>query len=371
VPRHLAKSGGPRGRPRGPFTQHRRLDALRELLERHPKGLTIYDLAGELGVTPRSLRRYLVEVRRELDLVCAPERPGGALLWRLAASEVPRKITVRRTQAYALLAARRLFEPMRGSTLYEEIDLAVKKLLAVACRPGRGPNAGVAEARLEDRFLYLPFAPKDYAGHAGELDDLFQAVADLRPLRCRYRKRDGTEEAITIHPYAMVLYKDAIYCVGRHVDKGEIRTFLLDLMRDTECEVNARFELPDDFRVEDYFQGQFGVFRGLLPQKVVIDFDPRVAEFVRTRRVHPSQELSPLPDGGVRLVMKIGDLTELATWVLGFGETARVVEPRELVERVTRELEGALARYRDGGDEASARARGDRSPRRRDAEARR
>src|SRR5262249_60193173 len=86
------------------------------------------------------------------------ETPGGARLWRLAPNEVPRKIEVRRTQAYALLAARRLFEPMRGSTLYEEIDLAAQKLFAVARRPGRGPNPGVADARLEDRFPYLPFA---------------------------------------------------------------------------------------------------------------------------------------------------------------------------------------------------------------------
>jgi len=342
-----SKATPARGRPRGPFTQHRRLDALRALLQRHPKGLTIYELGRELGVTPRSLRRYLVEVRRELDLVSTTERPGGARLWRLAPNEVPRKIEVRRTQAYALLAARRLFEPMRGSTLYEEIDLAAQKLFAVARRPGRGPNAGVADARLEDRFLYLPFAPKDYAAHTEELDDLFQAVADLRPLRCRYRRaKDGQEDKVTIHPYAMVLYKDAIYCVGLHVGKNEMRTFLLDRMRDTECAATERFELPADFKVDDYFQGQFGIFRGVSPRKVVIDFDAKVAEFVRTRRVHPSQELMPLPKGGVRMTMMIGDLTELATWILGFGETARVVEPPDLVERVTKELEGALALYR-------------------------
>jgi predicted DNA-binding transcriptional regulator YafY len=335
-----------RGRPRGPFTQHRRLDALRALLQRHPKGLTIYELGHELGVTPRSLRRYLVEVRRELDLVSTTERPGGARLWRLAPNEVPRKIEVRRTQAYALLAARRLFEPMRGSTLYEEIDLAAQKLFAVARRPGRGPNAGVADARLEDRFLYLPFAPKDYAAHTEELDDLFQAVADLRPLHCRYRRgRDGQEDKVTIHPYAMVLYKDAVYCVGLHVGKNEIRTFLLDRMRDTECAATERFDLPDDFKVDDYFQGQFGIFRGVSPRKVVIDFDAKVAEFVRTRRVHPSQELTPLPKGGVRMTMMIGDHTELATWILGFGETARVIEPEDLVERVMKELVGALALY--------------------------
>ncbi|MFO0553381.1 MAG: transcriptional regulator [Polyangiaceae bacterium] len=335
-----------RGRPRGPFTQARRLEVLRALLMRHPRGLSIYDLARELAVTPRAIRRYLSEVRRELDLVTVAKRPGGVLLWRLAPGEVVRKVEVRRTQAYAFLAARRLFEPMRGSTLYAEIDIACDKLLAVARRPGRGPNAGVADARLEDRFLYLPFAPKDYAQRTEELDDLFQAVADLRPLTCRYiRARDGREEKITLHPYALVLYKDAIYCVARHTDKGDVRTFLLDRMRDTECAINERFELPENFNVEDYFQGQFGIWHGGEPQRVVVDFDARVREYVETRRIHPSQSIEPLPDGGARLTMTIGDLTEVTTWVLGFGETARVVEPPELARKVITELENALARY--------------------------
>jgi predicted DNA-binding transcriptional regulator YafY len=336
-----------RGRPRGPFTQHRRLDALRSLLQRHPKGLTIYELARELDVTPRSMRRYLAEVRRDMEITPTQSRPGGERVWRLAPGELGRRVEVRRTQAYALLAAQRLFEPMRGSTLYEEINMVAQKLLGVARRPGRGPNAGVADARLEERFLYLPFAPKDYSSRTEELDALFQAVADLRPLRCRYRRaKDGREERIVIHPYAMVLYKDSIYCVGLHVGRGEVRTFLLDRMRDAECATIERFDLPEDFSIEDHFQGTFGIFRGNTPIRVVVDFDAKVAEYVRTRRVHPSQELSPLPDGGVRLSMAIGDLTEVGTWILGFGETARVVEPEELVERIKKELSGALSNYK-------------------------
>jgi predicted DNA-binding transcriptional regulator YafY len=169
--------------------------------------LTIYELAAELSVSPRSLRRYLVEVKRELDLASVTPRPGGPSLWRLAPGEAVRKVEVRRTQAYALLAARRLFEPMKGSALYDEIHLASEKLLGVARRPGRGPNAGVADARLEERFLYLPFAPKDYGAKTEELDDVVQAVADLRPLTLRYRRpKDGREERI-VYPYAMVLYR--------------------------------------------------------------------------------------------------------------------------------------------------------------------
>lgn len=308
--------------------------------------MTLYELAEALAVTPRSMRRYLREVEREMDLISSPERAGGPLRWRIDPSAMPRKVELRRTQAYALLAARRVFEPMRGSTLFEEIDMATKRLVSIARRPGRGPNAGVADARLEDRFLYLPFAPKDYRQKTEELDDLFQAVADLRPLRCRYKRaKEAAEERISIHPYAMVLYREAIYCVGLHVPKNEIRTFLLDRMRDTEVSATDRFELPPDFKIDDYFQGQFGIFRGAQQMRVIVDFDAKVADLVRSRKVHTTQRLTSLPEGGVRLTMTVGDLTEVVSWVLGFGDTARVMEPADLVERVKGELERALANY--------------------------
>jgi len=334
------------GRPKGRFTQHRRLDRLREILARHPRGLTLYELADALNVTTRTMRRYLKEVEREYDLDSQSAKGGGALLWKIRAGEMPRKVELRRTQAYALLAARRLFEPMRGSALFEEIDLAVNKLLAFAQRPGRGPNAGLADARLEDRFLYLPFAPKNYGERTEELDDLFQAVSDLRPLTLAYRslgKRE--EERITIHPYALVLHRDSVYCVGLHVDRGEIRTLVLDRMRDTQCAITERFTLPDDFKIDDYFQGELGVWKSEKRHRVVIDFDAQGAEYIRMRKIHSSQKLASIAGGGVRLTMSVGNLNPVVSWVLEWGPRARVVEPSELAERVKTELEQALAAY--------------------------
>jgi predicted DNA-binding transcriptional regulator YafY len=336
----------PRGRPKGKFTQHRRLDKLRELLERHPRGLSLMDMAGALGVTVRSMRRYLKEVERESELESVPTRGGAALLWRLRSSDTPRKVELRRTQTYALLAARRLFEPMRGSALFDEIDHAVMKLLALAQRPGRGPNAGIADARLEERFLYLPHAPKNYAERTEELDDLFQAVSDLRPLTLSYKSATrADEERITIHPYALVLHRDSIYCVGYHTSREEIRTFVLDRMRDTECATSDRFELPADFHIDQYFQGEFGIWRDPRQHKVVIEFDAQAAEYIRARRVHGSQRLATIAGGGVRLTMTIGNLTQVVSWVLEWGARAKVLEPPELIERVRTELAGALALY--------------------------
>ena len=115
------------GRPRGGFTQHHRFEYLRDLLTRHARGLTLYELAEHLDVSPRTVRRYMKEMEREYDLQSVAPRDGGPQVWRIRASEIPRKVALRRTQAYAMLAARRLFEPMRGSALFDEIDMAINK----------------------------------------------------------------------------------------------------------------------------------------------------------------------------------------------------------------------------------------------------
>lgn len=325
------------------------------MLETHSTGLTLYQMADTLKVTPRTMRRYMKEVERLYELEPTRVKGGGQQIWRIPARELPRKVDLRRTQAYALVAARRLFASLKGTALYAELDVAVTRLIAVAQRPGRGPNAGLANARLEERFLYLPVAPKDYQTKLGEFDDVFQAVADLRPMTMLYRSIGGTTETrVHIHPYALVMHKDSIYCVAMQVDKQAMRTFLLDRMRDTQVETTGRFELPSDFSVDDYFQGEFGIWRSDERHRVVIDFDAAGAEYVKLRRVHTSQKLTAIAGGGVRLSMTIGSLTPLVSWVLEWGERARVIEPPELAERVVSELRRALARY--GSPELSPKA---------------
>jgi hypothetical protein len=73
-------SGKKRGRPKGPFTQARRLETLRALLLRHPKGLTIYELAARAGrhaaLAPTLPRRG--EARHRALSSPAFDKPGGA-----------------------------------------------------------------------------------------------------------------------------------------------------------------------------------------------------------------------------------------------------------------------------------------------------
>jgi len=317
---------------------------LSRLLHQHPSGVTLTEIAAHLRVTVRSARRYLESSGLEVEALI--ERPGGAKRWRIPPLDLPRKVAIRRSQAYALLATRALFDPLAGSSLHEEIDLASHTLLAVARRPGRGPNAGRADAMLEQRFVYLPFAPKDYRAHSEEVDNVYHAVSELHPLRGRYpHPETGQPERIKLHPYALLLYKDALHFLAYDCSRKCVRTFELDLLHNSRTLDDQHFTLPPGFCVQDYYQGHFGSWRGGETQTVIVHFDPRVAAHVATRSIHPNARMSPLDDGGLRMTIELGDTRELSRWVLGFGSMARVIAPEELKLEVAAELERALAHY--------------------------
>ncbi len=356
------------GRPTGKFTQHRRLDILREKLEVNTGGLSLEELASMMRITTRSVRRYLRELARVTELESIAVRRGGVHIWRIKPSERGRTVALRRTQAHALLAARRVFDILRGSALFDEIDVALRQVEQVARRPTartavRGETPG--DARLDDRFAYVPPVARVYANRSEDVDEAFQAVADLRCLRFRYREaaasengKDGrdTRDArdrgarITSHPYALVLHGGAIACVAHDVDRDTTRAFAFERMADLEASADERFELPADFAIGDWLQGDFGIARTARTMKLLLEFESRAADGVRNRRVHPSQKFGVAPDGRVRATMSLPEspevLERVRSWLLGFGAAVRVLEPRELAEEIAAELRRAADRYR-------------------------
>jgi predicted DNA-binding transcriptional regulator YafY len=340
------KPKGPRrGRPPGGFTQHNRLVHMQTVLENHPEGLPLADLAGALRVSTRSVRRYLRELAKSTKLETVETRPGGAFAWRIKPTERGRAVMLRRTQAYGLLAVRRAFDVMRGSALYDELDVVTRQLLQLAHRPTHlGASDLASDTRFENRFTYAPDVVRSYLQKGAELDDLFRAVADLRVLSFR----DGDENKVTLHPYALILYSGALYALGKDTRTGTIDAFLLDRIRDTTVMDDERFVLPNDFDPEDFVHGAFGVAPPGVRVRVLVEFDPKVADRVRAERVHPSQRMATAPDGRVRLSLQIPLFDSVTKWVLGFGDSARVIEPKELKDAVVKSLRGALDGYRGG-----------------------
>jgi predicted DNA-binding transcriptional regulator YafY len=189
-------------------------------------------------------------------------------------------------------------------------------------------------------------------GHAhkgAELDDVFRAVADLRVLSFRHVSgkpagaRPDRGARMTVHPYAMVLFRGEAHCIARDTATNRVEVYPVSRMRESEPSESDRFELPEDFNVQDFIHGPFGLGRPQHP--IVVEFSPHVADEVRAQRMHSSQRTAIGPDGRVRLSIQVPSLEGALAWVLQYGSSARVIEPPELRDAVMRELKSAMQRY--------------------------
>jgi predicted DNA-binding transcriptional regulator YafY len=135
--------------------------------------------------------------------------------------------------------------------------------------------------------------------------------------------------------------------VALDVERSELRAFGFDKMADLALRADERFTLPADLRASDFAHGAFGVAAPHFKVRVLVEFDARAADEVRSRKLHPTQKIATAPDGRVRLSFTLPSalLPEVRRWVLGFADAARVIEPPELVADAARLLAAAAKRY--------------------------
>ena len=94
----------------------------------------------------------------------------------------------------------------------------------------------------------------------------------------------------------------------------------------------------------DVFANSLGVNTGPA-EPVEIEFDARVAPYVRARVWHPSQEIEDAGKGRVSVTMNVCHDWGLRSWILSWGPFARVVSPPRLAEEIRADLEAAGGQY--------------------------
>jgi predicted DNA-binding transcriptional regulator YafY len=80
-------------------------------------------------------------------------------------------------------------------------------------------------------------------------------------------------------------------------------------------------------------------------ERVEVEFDRRVAPYVRARVWHASQQLRDEQDGRLLLTMNVCHDWALRSWILGWGPFARVVSPAPLASAIRTDLESARGQY--------------------------
>lgn len=308
-----------------------RLHQLRSLLDGY-EGVSIYDVAERFKVNPRTALRYIQALQRAGEPLYE-EMVGKRKVWRLMPTARRQSITLTTAQMTALFLSRRVFDFLAGTGFKEDLDDVFAKLEATLRRKD------VAAVRNLDRKVFdVNEARHLYEGRLDDVNDIMTALLREERLRVTHESVSGARKTFVLEPYTLLVYKKGLYLAARSEGHGgQVRTFALDGFRDVEWLRGQKFDYPADYRPEQLTEGAFGLIRGQDVTRVRVWFDEKVARYVQRRQWHPTQRFRRA-GGGVEMTMDVRGTTEVVSWVLGFGKTARVLEPAELRERIRAEL---------------------------------
>ena len=295
------------------------------LLPRRPSW-TAAELAAELGVTDRSVRRDVERLRAVGYPVQATAGVGGG--YQLGAGTRLPPLILDDEEAIATAVSLRM---AAGGTVAGADEAALRALAKLD---------QVMPPRLRAEVRAVHGATETLVGPGVEIDaellvTLARACRDAVRVRFRYAGRDGAERERTVEPVRMVATGRRWYLMARDVDRDDWRTFRLDRMREVTA-TTWRFrprEHPDPVA---YVQRSVteAPYRHLARVRVHAPPD-------EVRQLVPPQvgRVEDDRDGWCVLITGGVDLEWLAVHVTRLNVEVEVLEPPEL-----REVAAQLAR---------------------------
>jgi predicted DNA-binding transcriptional regulator YafY len=341
--------GGMKAKRRKPtYGAATRLARLVLELAARPFGWGFESAERELGVSARTLLRYVAACRDELvdwsgKPIIVTERHGSRRVLRLAEQVASPESTA--YEAVFLYFMLTVFRFLEGTAIVEGIEGLWQRLYKNLPQKQK-----TRLADFERKFFAIAYAPKDYRQLDEVLDLVLRSLIDQYRLRVDYAGLRGEGKVHELDPYTLAAYRGGLYLIGYSHLYEKIIWLAVERIRAAE-RMNGedgapiRFVYPREYSPEEYTNGMFGVFEG---EETAVEILLRSAEteaFLRARTIHPTQRFTRRRDGKTVLAMNVRGTTELANWILGLGPWVEVLKPAELRDRIGRLVGEAAAIY--------------------------
>jgi proteasome accessory factor B len=319
------------------------------LLASRRQGLAVRELAEELHVGEKSIRRDLETLRGVGFALEETVGERGRKTWRLAANASQATLGFSYDELLALYLGRRFLDPLAGTLVWQAAQNAFKKIRACVA-----PSALKYLEKMAGRMYVTTAGAGDYSFKGEILDEVQRGIEESKATLIEYRSQRATEPVTyEVFPYALASHRGSLYLAAHSREHEQVRLFKIDRL-ESAIVTDFPFHRPDDFDVAEYFRGSFGVYQGDGDVTVRARFSPEVARYVEESRWHSSQKLSRQKDGGLLAEFRLSSIEEIKHWLLGFGRQVVVLEPEELRDEMAAELRETLALYSQVGESADA-----------------
>jgi predicted DNA-binding transcriptional regulator YafY len=310
-------------------------------LESSRHGATIDGLSEDLDVTTRTIRRDLAALQEAGFPLYDDRDDDGRVRWRLDGTVLKGLETgFTLAELCALYLSRNLLEAVAGTPFQRDLTNAfarLEKMLSPRMRQFLDRLPSVLVAKPGPRASGPESSP-DTVGR------LLEATLHFRVATMRYHSVSSARvKDYVVHSYRLVFAQGGLYLLAYVPEYKDVRTFAVDRIASVSLEKQTF--TPKERIGTEVFANSLGVNTGE-PQRVEIEFEPRVAPFVRARVWHPSQQVRDAANGRVVVSLDVCHDWALRNWILGWGPSARVVSPASLASDIRADLTAAAARYK-------------------------
>jgi predicted DNA-binding transcriptional regulator YafY len=288
----------------------------------HPNANTLAKL---IEVSAKSIHRDLEFMRDRLNLPLAYSFDHRGFYYTQEVSSFP-TLQITEGELFALLVAEKALQQYRGTAFEKPLISAFHKMSS-SLPDTISLNVADWEQTISFRTRAEPLLNLEI------FDTLAKAAAQRKQLKLTYRKpgQRDTEERI-VDPYHLANINGEWFMFAWCHLRNDIRTFAPARIKAVE-ETGKKFVRPQKFSLDKRLRDSFGVRSGNEQFEVVIRFNEIVADYVREKKWHDSQQLKELEDG-VELRLTLSSLVEVERWVLSWAGNATVIKPPELAKAV-------------------------------------
>jgi predicted DNA-binding transcriptional regulator YafY len=318
----------------------RQWEILREI-DSATNGVAVARLASQLDVHQRTVRRD-VEALCKAGFPLYDDKVNGTTMWKLRARpfRALEDTGLGLTELCALYFCRTMVMGLGGGAFQDDVDRALDKIeraLPTSCRQFLDRLPTLVKAKATGRKKHDERKAREFLARAADA-----ALNRRRALMTYFSSSSRRVKEYTIEPIRVAYADGGIYLTAWVPEYCEVRTFALERIRTLQL-LDERFE-PRALPLEP-FANSLGVHSGT-PEHIEIEFDARVADYVREREWHRSMSIEDLPDGFLLARLTVCDDRPLRRWIHSFGSAARVVAPARLAQAIFEEIEDARDRYK-------------------------
>jgi predicted DNA-binding transcriptional regulator YafY len=283
-------------------------------------------LAREIEVASKTIHRDIEFMRDRLGLPVEFHSGRNGYHYTEEVAAFP-TMQITEGELFALIIAEKALQQYRGTSFEKPLLSAIRKMEQAL------PDT--ISLNLADLGQTISFRTRaEPVLNLQIFDALAKAAAHREQLELVYRKPgQGQPEQRLVDPYHLANINGEWFLFAYDHARKDIRTFVPARIQSAKP-TGKTFERSQTFSLEQRLRDSFGVHSGEGDYEVVIRFHARVADYIREKKWHESQQLRELKGGGVELRMRLSSLVEIERWILGWGGDARVVKPRELAETV-------------------------------------